>query len=680
MKVLLSWLSDYIETDLSAEEIAEILSDIGFPNEGIEYPGDDAVIDLEVTSNRGDCLGYIGVARELATAMGKELKMPVVQLDESDRDVNQLCSVEIAEPDLCGRYTARVIENVTVEPSPEWMKKRLEAIGMRSVNNVVDATNYAMMETGQPPHAFDYAKITDGKIIVRKAKAGERIISIDGTKCDLTTEMLIIADAKMPVAVAGVMGGLETEVGDGTKSVLLEDAYFAPVSVRATSRAIGLPSEASFRFERTVDIENIDWASQRTAQLIVQVASGKVAKTVVDAYPKKPEPKHVTVRLSRINHLLGIEVPADEAMEILKRLGFGPVLDPASPEGFAAASGDVIACTVPSWRSDVYREADLIEEVARHHGYNKVPLENKIEIEVAPVDERQKLNSIVGQYLNGCGFYETVNVSFVDDNVADVFGLAGAKEHLAVKDVSRKSSNLLRSSLLGSLAGVVKVNTNAGNRPVRVFEIANTFVPSAESLPEERTKLAIVCDSDMRDLRGTVEGVVECLAKESSVTFGAADVAWAEAGAEVFVNGQAIGVAGVLSDEVRAKFDLEEVNVCAAELDFDSLEQMQSDVVMFKPLPRFPAVERDLSLLVDESVRWESITAAIEKADCDKLEQTKFAGIYRGKGIEAGKKSLTLTLRFRDEDGTLTHEQVDGFEEAIVSSITKATGAVLRTA
>ena len=328
--MLLSWLSDYIETGLSAEEIAEILSDIGFPNEGIENipfdsaqgRGNDAVIDLEITSNRGDCLGYIGVARELATATGKELKMPVVQLDESDTDVNQLCSVEIAELDLCGRYTARVIENVTIGPTPDWMKNRLEAIGMRSVNNVVDATNYAMMETGQPPHAFDYTKIADGKIIVRKAKAGERIISIDGTKCDLATEMLIIADAKMPVAVAGVMGGLETEVGDGTKTVLLEDAYFSPGSVRATSRALGLPSEASFRFERTVDIENIDWASQRTAQLIVQVAGGKVAKAVVDAYPKKPEPKRVTVRLSRINHLLGIKVLGDEAVGILKRLSF----------------------------------------------------------------------------------------------------------------------------------------------------------------------------------------------------------------------------------------------------------------------------------------------------------------------------------------------------------------------
>jgi phenylalanyl-tRNA synthetase beta chain len=669
MKVLVSWLKDYVETDLSAEQIAEILSDLGLPNEGIEYKGDDAVIDLEITSNRGDCLGYIGVARELAAATGKELKVPVVQLDESGRDVNEICSVEIAEPDFCGRYTARVIEGVKVGPSPEWMRSRLEAVGMRSVNNVVDATNYAMMETGQPPHAFDYAKITNGKIIVRKAKAGERIISIDGSKCDLQPDMLIIAGAKGPVAIAGVMGGLETEVSNVTKTILLEDAYFSPVSVRTTSRALGLPSEAAFRFERIVDIEGIDRASQRTAQLIVQAAGGKVAKGVVDVYPKRPGQKKVTVRSSRINHLLGIEVPADEAVSILERLGFGPM-----------QQGDVIVCTVPSWRSDVYREADLIEEVARHHGYNKVPVEKKIEIEAVGVDKRQKIYSMVGEYLNGCGFYETVNVSFVDDNAAEMFAKEGVKEHLAVKDVSRKSSNLLRSSLIGSLAGVVRLNANAGNRPVRVFEIANTFVPANDKLPEERTKLALACDSDIRDLRGVIEGLVDSVAKEAVTTFEADGVPWAQARAKVFVNGKKIGVAGLLSDEVREKFDLEEVNVCAAELDFDCLEQMHSDSVTFKPIPRFPAVERDLSLVVDESVTWESITSAIEKVGCEKLEQTRFVGIYRGKGVERGKKSLTLTLRFRDEDGTLTHEQVDQLQQSIFGSITEATGAALRTA
>jgi len=309
MKLLLSWLKDYIETDQTPDQIAEILSNLGFPCEGIERLDDDAVIDVEVTSNRGDCLSYIGIARELATATGRQVTMPAVELDEADRDVGGLAGVKIAEPDLCCRYTARVIDGVTVGPSPEWMVKRFEAVGLRSVNNVVDATNYAMMETGQPPHAFDYARITDGTIIVRKAVAGERIVSIDGTQCDLEPDMLIIADPKGPVAIAGVMGGLDTEVGDATKTILLEDAYFDPVTVRTTSRKLSLPSEAAFRFERTVDIENIDWASRRTAQLIIQLAGGKACKGVVDAYPAGKEQKRVTMRLRRLNSLLGIEVP-----------------------------------------------------------------------------------------------------------------------------------------------------------------------------------------------------------------------------------------------------------------------------------------------------------------------------------------------------------------------------------
>jgi len=258
MKISLNWLNDYIETGLAAKEIADILSDLGFPCESIVELDDDFIIDVEITSNRGDCLGYIGIARELAAATGKELKIPAVQLDESEKGVTAFTNVEISEPALCHRYTARIIEGVKIGPSPEWMKKRLEAIGMRSVNNVVDATNYALMETSQPPHAFDFAKIAEGKIIVRKAVAGETIVSIDGTKCELDGNMLIIADAERPVAVAGVMGGLDTEVSDTTTTILLEDAYFDPVSVRTTSRRLSLPSEASFRFERTVDVEMRD--------------------------------------------------------------------------------------------------------------------------------------------------------------------------------------------------------------------------------------------------------------------------------------------------------------------------------------------------------------------------------------------------------------------------------------
>ncbi len=669
MKILLSWLNDYVQTGLSAGEIAELLSDAGFPNEGIEYIKDDAVIDLEVTSNRGDALGHIGVARELAAITGKELNLPEISLEESDKDVSELCGVEIQEPDLCGRYTARVIKNVTVGPSPQWLVDRLEAIGLRSVNNVVDATNYAMMETGQPPHAFDYDKIIDGRIVVRKAKPGEQIISIDGSKCDLQPDMLVIADSKTAVAVAGVMGGLDSEVSNNTKNILLEDAYFDPVSVRATSRALTLPSDASFRFERIVDIENIDWASRRTSQLIVQVAGGKVARGVVDVYPKKPEPKQVQVRLSRINHLLGIEVPADEAIQILRRLCLEPKRD-----------GDVITCIVPTWRSDIYREVDLVEEVARIYGYNKVPLKGRIEIEIAPVDKRGELNTDIGQYLNGCGFYETINVSFVNDKTAKMFSPVSDTEFLGVKDVSRKSANILRPSLVGSLMEVLKTNNNVGNRPCRIFEIADTFVPTGKGLPLERAMLGLACDSDMRDVRGVIEGLIANVVGDSIVIFQPCELSWAEVGADILINGQKQGIAGMVSQDVRDKYGLKEVEVCAAQIDVQSLLDTEAKTVQFKAIPRFPAVDRDLSLIVDEQVTWDQISGAVNKAGCEKLEQTNFVGIYRGKGIDPGKKSLTLTLRFRDEDGTLTHEQVDELEKSIVSNITKATKAVLRKA
>jgi phenylalanyl-tRNA synthetase beta chain len=681
MKILLNWLSDYIETGLSADHIAEILSDLGFPCEGIEYRNSDVVIDVEITSNRGDCLGLLGIARELSAATGKELKIPVVELNESDKNVTAFAGVEIAEPDLCGRYTARIIEGVKIGPSPDWLKNRLEAVGMRSVNNVVDATNYALIETGQPPHAFDYAKIAKGKIIVRKAVPGEQLISIDGSRCQLDNNMLIIADASGPVAIAGVMGGADTEVSEKTTTILLEDAYFDPVSVRTTSRKLSLASEAAFRFERTVDIEAIDWASKRTAALITQAAGGKVAKGVVDIYPKKPQQKEVTLRLSRLNNLLGIEIPSQEVVRILSRLSFQP-----------RHKDDLLICSVPSWRSDIYREADLIEEVARVYGYNKIPTERKIEIEVVPVDARQKLTKSIGTYLNGCGFYETINVSFIDNSIAELFTQADVKKHLAVKDVSRKSSNLLRQSLIPSLLGVLKTNLNVGNSPCRLFEIADTFVPAGEqggSLPTERTKLALVCDSHLRDLRGVVEGLIKSLDINAETAFVPVDLIWAQTGAEIVVNEKVLGTAGIVNGEVKEKFDFNPAQTgsvwppdrspAAAELDFEQLAALQAGPVKVKPIPRFPAIERDLSLVVDESITWADIVGAVNKKASAELEDARFVGVYRGKGIPAGKKSVTLSLRFRDEDGTLTHDKVDRFEADIVKNLAKATDAELRT-
>jgi phenylalanyl-tRNA synthetase beta chain len=670
MKISLNWLSDYIKTGLCAEEIADILSDLGLPCEGIEHLADDSVIDVEVTSNRGDCLSHIGIGRELAAATGKKLTMPAIELEESTKKVGKFVKVEILAPDLCWRYTARVIESVKVGPSPDWMKKRLEAVGLRSVNNVVDATNYAMMETGQPPHAFDYAKITDGKIIVRKAAIGERIISIDGSKCDLATDMLIIADSGRPVAIAGVMGGGDTETSERTTSILLEDAYFDPVSVRTTSGKLALPTEASFRFERTVDVEMIDWASRRAAQLIMQVAGGKAAKGVIDVYPNKPATKEVRLRLSRLNALLGIEIPVKEVVKILSRLGFAP-----------QQKGDGIVCTVPSWRSEIYREADLIEEVARVHGYNKIPTERKIEIEVVPVGAREKMTKLIGGCLNSCGFYETVNVGFIDDSIAALFGGLEVGEHLSVKEESGKSAKLLRRTLLGSLFGVLKTNLNAKNTPCKIFEIADTFVKACEkdTLPIEKTKLAMVCDSDFRELRGAVESVVKSIDRNAEIIFKHGVLSWAQVGAEILVSGKKIGVAGIAGRAIEEKFDFKTVTPCAAELDLEALMSLAGEGVRVRPIPRFPAIERDLSIIIGEEVCWADIEKAVNEKASDKLEEVRFVGVYMGKGIEPAQKSVTLSLRFRDEDGTLTHEAVDGFESSIVERLNKSVGAELRT-
>ena len=668
MRISLAWLSDYVDVEGSAEETAERLSDLGFPCEGIEVGSDDTVIDVEVTSNRGDCLGHLGVARELAAATGKALRLPEIAFPEMDRDVSELVSVHIEDPSLCARYTARVIEAVTVGPSPPWLVKRLEAIGLRTVNNVVDATNYALMESGHPPHAFDLAKIAQGTISVRRARQRESLVSIDATRCELTEDMLIIADGQGPVALAGVMGGLATEVSADTTTILLEAAHFAPTVVRFASRSFQLPSDAAFRFERRVDVENIEWVSRRTAQLITQVAGGTVACGVVDCYPGGVPSRSVRLRFARLHTLLGLVVPTDVVVTILERLGFKPQL-----------TGEEVLCTIPSWRNDIDREVDLIEEVARSYGYDRIPIEPQLKIEVTPVDARQKRQERVTQRLNAHGYFETVNVDFVDDVTAGLFSVSSTC--LAVRDTSRKSANKLRQLLLGSLLQVLRTNVNAKTLPCRVFELASTFVPSGAegALPEERTKVALVADEDFRALRGAVEGVVDTVTGGHRIVFEPAAFPWAGVGAQIKVNDQRVGVAGVFSEEVTTKMDIKNLRPVGAELDLELLAALARDTDSLQPIPRFPGIERDLSVLVDEQVAWADIDTAVWSEAPEALTGLEFVEIYRGKGIPSGHKSVTLSLRFRDRDGTLTHDVVDRFQSAIVQRLTGTLGAQLRT-
>jgi len=670
MKVLKSWLEDYVKTGLSAEQIAQTLSDLGLPCEAIEQlSSGDTVIDIEVTSNRGDCLGYIGLARELAAALDKQLCIPAVELTESSREVEKFATLDIAEPDLCPRYTARVIYGLTVGPSPDWLRKRLEAVGLRSVNNVVDATNYAMLETSQPPHAFDYDKIKGAKIIVRKAAAGESIVSIDGSKCELTTETLVIADEHEPIAIAGVMGALDSEVTESTKTVLLEDAFFNPAAVRNASRRLAIDSDAAFRFERTVDIEAINSASERTAQLIIQLAGGSLARGVLDEYHKKPPQKKVELRLSRLKKLLGIKIPPEKLMRYLAGLEFQP-----------ERSGKVIRCTVPSWRSDIYREADLIEEVARLHGYDKIPAGRKINIEVVPVGARDKFTRRVTDFLNGCGYYETINTSFLDISTAEIFS-DDHERQLAVKTVSKKNENLLRRTLIPSLLNVVKTNVQLKNIPCRVFELADTFAAGDAEVqtPVERTRLSIAADGDLREIKGVTEALIKNINPKAKINFVPEKLIWAQAGAQIIVNGKSIGTAGVISETVRKNFAFKEQTPCVVELDFDRLISLQPDAIQVKPLPRYPAVERDISVVVDDDVCWADVEKAVIEKAPKQLENISFMDIYKGAEIEDKKKSITLSLRFRDTEGTLTHQAVDNFQQQVVNNLARSIDAKLRT-
>jgi phenylalanyl-tRNA synthetase beta chain len=674
MKISLEWLNEYIDLDMSVSEIEEILTNLGFPIEEAENFGEDTVLDVEVTSNRGDCLCYIGIARELAAATGKHLKMPAVTYETLDAETSRFTDVNIAAPELCNRYAARYIEGVKIGPSPQWMSRRLEASGLRSINNIVDSTNYAMLETGQPSHAFDYDKLEEGRIVVRNAVHGEELVSIDETKCELKPDMLVIADAFKPVAIAGVMGGLETEVSDNTTRILLETAQFVPITVRSTGRSLGISSESSFRFERHIDTEGIDWASRRIVHLMTLTGGGKAAKDSVDRYPVKHEQKKVSMRLSRLNSLMGFDFSAMEVRGIFTRLAFNPEYN---------SDTGVFVCTRPTWRHDISREIDLIEEAARVAGYSRIPLEKRISIDVAKPDPRQAAATKIVEHLNSCGFYEALGITFTDEKTSMHLTGNSAEMHLAVKDATRKTNGLLRQTLLGTLLGIVQYNHNVGNRDCRFFEISDTFElfnqkGSKNPVLEEKTRLAMVADGDFRIVKGALETLIASLDRTAKLEFKETDLRWAQAGAEILLNGSPIGFAGMISEETAKVMSLKDSHPGAVEIDLEPLLPLAASLNQIKRLPKFPAVDRDLSLIVDENVKWAQIESTVVKKAPQELESIEFIDIYRGKPIEKGKKSVTLSMRFRDEDGTLKNETVDGYIETIFAGLKEKTNAVIR--
>ncbi len=665
MKVSLNWLSDYVDVSLSAAELADLCMSIGFPVEEIEETDADIVLDLEVTSNRPDLLGHVGVARELATAMGAAFRPPVIGALPTSGKVQDLTGVEVLDPDLCPRYTARVIRNVKIGPSPRWMVERLEAVGLRSINNVVDVTNYVLMEYSQPLHSFDYDKLDEHRIVVRRAQAGESLVSIDGTKCNLDESMLIIADARKPVAIAGIMGGLDSEVGDATTSILLESARFDPLVTRRTSRKLQLMSDSNYRFERGVDPVGVDEASRRACQLILDLAGGELAEGVVDVWAQPWQPAKVRLRPKRTTQLLGLDIPADRQAEILGRLGLAPQRD-----------GEDIVCTPPSYRPDLTREADLIEEVARMEGYGKIPVNTHVSHPVAPVGLREKARQHVREAVSGGGFDEAITPAFVDAAENGLFGFA---ESVCVDPLNRRSNNALRATLLPTLLQVCKTNQDVGNTDVGLYELAAVFPKGSGELPDERVHLGMATTRDLRDLRGTLEAVVQRTDPRTSLTVRPADVPGFESGAagEILLDGAVVGVIGQIASKVLDAYGIERP-VAAAEVRFEALLAGADAPRTYTPVPKFPPVVRDLSVLVDEDVTWHRLESELLAVEQPLRVSMDYVTTFRGKPISEGRKSVTVRLTYRSPGGTLRGEQVDLEIEQILTHLRKTLNAELR--
>ena len=674
MKLSLHWINSYLDRPIDAAELQAVLTQQGLAVEGTEPIGDDLAVEVEVTSNRSDCQSHVGLAREVAAGTGRTLVLPdcgLGDMPDGAADVDSLTSVQTQDLDLCPLYTARVIQGVAVGPSPKWLVDRLEVIGLRSVNNVVDVTNFVLFELGQPLHTFDMNKLGEQRIVVRRARQDETFTAIDGTQHQLQNHMLVIADNRVPVAVAGVMGGTDSEVGDATTDILLESAIFQPLSVRRTSRTLKLSSDSSYRFERGVDPLGVDRASRRTARLIVELAGGKLAKGVVCVGADDPSPRGVELRLARCRQLLGIDIEPQRVIELLSRLGLVPALDDA---------GATVACTIPSHRLDLHREVDLIEEVARLHGLDEVPVCQRIEIVAQgmrpSVAARQKL----GQLMVAAGYHETITFSFIAQKLGQPF-LRPGESAVVIDDEQRRAEPMLRPSLLPSLLACRKSNQDAGNTDVALYEVAGAWVRKDGQIIE-RPQLAMLRDAPDADLalrsaRGVFDELVRQLVGQINLEVTPADDSWCCHGLHFMRQRSVVGAIGLATPAVLERFDLK-APLVLGQFDLPMLIEQYPPPRRVVMLARFPAIERDLSVIVDETVTWDRIETGIRQTRPALMEQLIFLDTYRGKPIPKGRKSVSFRMTFRDPQGTLRHEQVDPQVSAVVDQLRQDLAIELR--
>lgn len=702
MDISYNWLRELTEVSTPPRELAERLTMAGLAVDAVKESGDDFVLEFDLTSNRPDCLSHLGIAREVATLTGATVRLPESTAKTVGGRAEQFTAVEIEDVDLCPRYAARVVRGVKIAPSPEWLVKRLQAIGQRSINNVADITNYVMHEMGQPLHAFDLAQLAEFRIVVRRAQSGEKVKTLDGVERELDGEMLVIADATRAVAIAGVMGGEETEISDETVDVLVESAYFEPQSVRRTSKLLGLQTEASYRFERGVDYDGVRRAQDRCVALICELAGGTATEDAIDVYPAQITPPSVRLRPRRVEELTGLNVPAEESRRILNSLGFEPVEDETKDETFTFG--------VPTWRMDVRIEEDLVEEVARVYGYDRIGEElppSPVTGEYLLGDRRRRA---ARQVLTAAGSNEAINISFIDESSAvtesgesrfellpGLQQVEGPGAFITLSNPIIDGARLMRPSLLPGLLEATRHNFNHGTRDVRLFETGRLFAARKAAAAEDELRpveveafaLLVTGEAleegkaagrpaDFFDLKGGLEAAVDAM-RVGALEFEPVTVRHLREGqsARVLLGGAEVGTVGRLSEELAARYKFRQP-VYVAEVNLTALLATGERPARYTPLPRFPGVARDVSLVADRRVTYGELRRAILSLGVEECRGVALVDVYEGANMPEGKRSLTLRVEYRADDRTLRDEDVDAMHARAVAALEEQFGAQLR--
>lgn len=637
---------------------------------------DETVVEFEITSNRPDCLSMVGLAREAYVTLGTSFRKPEVKVNETAGPIPEGTKVEILDASLCPRYAARVVKNVKIGPSPEWLRKRLKAAGVRPISNIVDITNYVMLEMGQPMHAFDLDNLHEGRIIVRRANEGEVLETLDGQSRNLDSSMLVIADAKRPVAVAGVMGGANSEVSDSTKTILFESANFNGVSVRLAAKKLGMRTEASGRFEKGLDMESVITALDRAVQLVEQLGAGEVCQGTIDVYPGKKEETKITFRPEKINSFLGTSISTDKMVEIFEKLEIKTDLSN-------------MTVTVPSFRADLEVEADLAEEVARFFDYNNITatlLQGRAST-VGRKTPRQQFEDEIKRVMVANGMFEVYNYSFTSPKVFDRLGIPLDNVHrktVKIMNPLGEDFSIMRTTTVPEMLEVMARNYNRRNESGNFFELGFVYIPTGveeDSLPQEKQilTLGMYGNVDFFDMKGVIEELFANLGiKDKAFTaFKEAIVLHPGRAATISVNEKRLGVVGEVHPNVAKEFDGPE-RMYIAILEMDVLFENSNSSPKYKALPKYPAVSRDLAMLVKDEVLAADIEAAIKRKSKGLLENVKLFDVYKGKQVAEGMKSMAWSITFRADDRTLTDEEIQKVMSGILEELKNSTGAQLR--